>query len=122
MVAMETPPRLSFGFESLDVYHLAIQFVALSSKMIAAFPPGNSALGDQLRRASTSVPLNIAEGSGRMRSGDEARHMLIARGSALECAAILDVCRALGLAARAVLDEARGILIRVVQMLTTMCR
>jgi four helix bundle protein len=119
---METPPRLSFGFESLDVYHLAIQFVAQSTALIAAFPPGNSALGDQLRRAATSVPLNIAEGSGRMRSADQVRHMLIARGSALECAAIMDVCQALGLAGPSALDDARGILIRVVQMLTKMSR
>jgi hypothetical protein len=47
-------------------------------------------LKDQLRRASSSVALNCAEGAGKT-GADRERFFLIARGSSLECAAIFDV-------------------------------
>ena len=46
---------------------------------------------DQWLRASQSIPLNIAEGNGKSSSNDRRRFFEIARGSALECAAIQDV-------------------------------
>jgi four helix bundle protein len=52
---------------------------------------GQGDLRDQLRRASSSIPLNIAEASGKTGRADRAHFHAIARGSALECAAILDV-------------------------------
>jgi hypothetical protein len=42
-------------------------------------------------RASQSIPLNIAEGNGKTTDADRRRYFEIARGSALECAAIQDV-------------------------------
>jgi four helix bundle protein len=44
-----------------------------------------------LDRASTSIPLNIAEGNGKFTKPDRCRFFDNARGSALECAAALDV-------------------------------
>jgi four helix bundle protein len=46
---------------------------------------------DQLDRASTSILLNIAEGNGRYAQKDRCRFLDIAHGSALECAAGLDI-------------------------------
>ena len=51
---------------------------------------------DQLDRASTSTSLNIAEGNGKFTGADRCRFFDIARGSALECAASLDVLRSTG--------------------------
>ncbi|MEJ2503491.1 MAG: four helix bundle protein, partial [Gemmatimonadota bacterium] len=48
-------------------------------------------LGWQLHRAATSILLNIAEGSGRYRKLAMAQFYVIATGSAMECAAILDL-------------------------------
>jgi four helix bundle protein len=57
--------------------------------------------GDQLERASSSIVLNIGEGAGRFSGPDQARFFVIARGSATECAAVLDVLRVRRLATAA---------------------
>jgi four helix bundle protein len=53
--------------------------------------PATASVRNQLDRASTSVPLNIAEGNGKFTSPDRCRFFDNARGSALESAACLDV-------------------------------
>jgi four helix bundle protein len=78
-------------------------------------------LSDQLRRASLSIPLNIAEGSGKFNK-EAARFYAIARGSALECAAILDAFEAMDVLDPAALRNARDLLERVVSMLTGLIR
>ena len=78
------------SFQKLDVYQRAIDFLALTADIAADVPRGNAALLDQLRRAATSIPLNIAEVAGRTGEADAARTYAIARGSAMECAAALD--------------------------------
>ena len=50
--------------EKLDVYHFAIQFVVLADEIVESLPRGRAYLVDQLRRAGSSIPLNIAEGAG----------------------------------------------------------
>ena len=120
--AMPIEQEARFGFETLDVHQRAVDFVARAGDIAAHLPPGQAALADQLRRAAMSVVLNIAEGSGRLRDADAARHRAIARGSAMECAAVLDICRVVGFAGPTELAEARRLLLRVVQMLSKMCR
>ena len=71
------------GYEKLDVYQCSIQFLAMSMNLIDRMPRGNGALVDQLKRASLSIPLNIAEGSGRRTKGEADRFYGIARGSAM---------------------------------------
>jgi four helix bundle protein len=82
-----------FGFERLDVYQRSVEFLALAWELCDALPRGQATLVDQLRRASLSIPLNIAEGTGRTSEADVGRLRGIARGSAMECAAILDALR-----------------------------
>ncbi|MFH1315760.1 MAG: four helix bundle protein [Candidatus Uhrbacteria bacterium] len=54
-------------------------------------PIGYGFLADQIRRASSSVALNFAEGYAKATNRDQRRFFIIARGSACEVAAILDV-------------------------------
>jgi four helix bundle protein len=112
----------SFGFERLDVYQRAVELLCVAAKLVESLPRGNGSLADQLKRAALSIPLNVAEASGRSTRQDACRHHAIARGSAMECAAILDACRVLGLLDVGLLDEARGLLVRIVQMLTKLSR
>ena len=84
-----------FDHEKLIAYQRGIQFVAWSSPLLEKLP-AKLAVSDQLDRASTSVPLNIAEGNAKYTAPDRCRYFDTARGSALECAACLDVLVAKG--------------------------
>ncbi len=84
-----------FDHEKLIAYQRSIQFVAWSSAWLEKLP-SKLAVSDQLDRASTSVPLNIAEGNAKYTAPDRCRYFDTARGSALECAACLDVLVAKG--------------------------
>jgi four helix bundle protein len=87
--------RIYFDHEKLLAYQRSIQFVAWSSQLLEKVP-SKLAVSDQLDRASTSVPLNIAEGNAKYTPPDRCRYFDTARGSALECAACLDVLVAKG--------------------------
>jgi four helix bundle protein len=79
-----------FDHEKLHVYQNSIEFVSFCDVFLQNAPKKLSVY-DQLDRASTSIPLNIAEGNGKTSKKDRCRFFEIARGSALECAACLDV-------------------------------
>ncbi|MDQ7780262.1 MAG: four helix bundle protein [Planctomycetota bacterium] len=61
-----------FDHEKLRVYRDALEFVAWSEALLDKIP-GKLAVKDQLDRASTSIPLNIAEGNGRSAAKDRSR-------------------------------------------------
>ena len=79
------------GHEKLDVYRLAISYVAWVFKKAKGLKGGFRFARDQWLRASQSIPLNIAEGNAKSLEPDRRRYFEIARGSALECAAVQDV-------------------------------
>src|SRR5438045_8177520 len=76
-----------------------------------------AAVKDQLDRASTSVPLNIAEGNGKFAIRDRCRFLDFARGSALECAACLDVLVAKRLVEEPTISAGKDQLLEIVSML-----
>jgi four helix bundle protein len=78
-----------FDFCKLDVYQKAKGFCILMHKLISS-ENFDRTTNDQLRRASFSIMLNIAEGSSRFSNKDRKNFMVVARGSAFECAAILE--------------------------------
>ena len=111
--------KTHFDHEKLDVYQDAIGFVSWVDELLEGIPK-SLAVYNQLDRASTSIPLNIAEGNGKYTPADRCRFFDIARGSALECAACLDV-----LVAKKRIDSAdagKAILVRVVSMLVGLIR
>src|SRR6516225_791672 len=82
---------MELDHERLDVYQVALDFLVMANGIIEALPRGRSHLADQFTRASTSIVLNLSEGAGKLSKPDKRRYYLIARGSATESAALLDV-------------------------------
>ncbi len=102
--------------ERLDVYHLAVVF----NRSLAPLTKvrGVASLRTQLFDAADSIVLNIAEGAGRNSRDDKRRHYEIAKGSATECAAALQLLRCRGVLSEAGYQARRALLLRVVQMLS----
>ena len=113
--------KIYFDHEKLDVYQEAIAFCGWVGEFLSAIS-AKAAAKDQLDRASTSIPLNIAEGNGKFSARDRARFFEIARGSALECAACLDVLVVRKLASEEQVIRAKERLSRIVQMLIGLLR
>ena len=106
-----------FDHEKLKVYQTAIRFVEWKSKSVS-FSGTSRDIYNQLERASTSIPLNIAEGNGKSSIKDRRRYFEISRGSALECAASLDVLFASGRLSRENTKDGKGLLLEIVKMLS----
>jgi four helix bundle protein len=98
------------------VYRNSIAFCAWVGDFLPSITAKTSAK-DQLDRASTSVPLNIAEGNGKFSVKDRARFLEMARGSALECAACLDVLVARKLTTLEQVVDAKTDLAAIVRMM-----
>ena len=109
-------------FQNLDVYRCSIEFLALVMEISRAVPRGYSEPIDQLRRAALSVPLNIGEAAGRTGPADAQRTFAIARGSAMECAAVLDALKVMDIVAEPLHHRGTELLERTVAMLTKLCR
>ena len=109
-------------YERLDVYKCALEHLGLVLDWIAKLKRGNAGIADQWRRAAMSVPLNIGEASGKVSPAERAHCYQIARGEAMECGAILDVIRLLNAVPSPELDRGKQLLVRIVGMLSKMCR
>ena len=79
--------------------------------------PAKLSVSDQLDRASTSIALNIAEGNGKYTRPDRCRYFEIARGSALESAACLDVLVAKGKSTPDQVQPGKALLHEIVSLL-----
>jgi four helix bundle protein len=111
-----------FDHEKLNVYQAAIELVVLIDHFVEQLPRGRAYLADQLQRAGSSVPLNIAEGAGEYSSSEKIRFYRMAKRSATEVAGIFDVCKALCIIELNVYAKARELLLRIVSMLTKMAQ
>lgn len=110
---------MSFHHEKLTVYKRAIEFAAWSQELIDSLTKKISTR-DQLARAGDSIALNIAEGNGKFSQRDRARFFQIAHGSALECAACLDLLVARNCCDDAAIVKGKAILEEIVKMLFRM--
>lgn len=110
-----------FDHEKLNVYQRSLEFIAWAEGILEKTPKG-LAVRDQLDRASTSIPLNIAEGNGKFTAPDRRRFFDTARGSALECAACLDVLVAKGKVVKEGVNRGKEILREIVSMLVGLIR
>jgi four helix bundle protein len=114
---------MSFIFEKLEVYQRAVDFaerIEMLSKGIAG--QGHYHLIDQLRRASLSISLNIAEGNGRWHSKDRKNFFWIARGSVFECVPLVELCRRQKLMSEEICPELKAELEVLSKMLTALVK
>ena len=111
-----------FDHEKLDVYRIAIEWVSLAHDITEDLPAGKGNLADQLQRAASSIPLNIAEGAGECSGAEKARFYRIAKRSATECAAVLDVAQRRSAIAAEHYGNGRSLLLRIVGMLIKLAR
>ncbi len=111
-----------FGFQGLDVYRCAVKFLGVAYSLAEQVPRRNGDLAAQLRRAALSIPLNIAEDSGKG-TPDRAEAgpcFAIARGSAIECAALIDALEVIDPQIATDAARARELLEGIVAMLSRM--
>ena len=118
----ESEEGVILNFQKLDVYQCSIELVSMAFEAGNSLPRGHAKLVNQLDRASWSVPLNIAEGYGKITKRDKSNFYSIARGSVMECAAIFDVLKQRRLISDEQHRHAMSLADRIVAMLSKMCR
>ena len=77
---------MTSSFKDIMAWQIAHQFVIDVYRAVKAFPEEERfALSSQFRRASVSIPANIAEGYKRLSKQEKLRFMNISQGSLEEC-------------------------------------
>ena len=110
---------MSFLFENLNVYNLSLEFHEKIIKLCKKNSMrGYHHLVDQIKRASLSISLNVAEGNGRFHKNDRRNFFLIARGSAFECVPLITFSVDLNLISTDVADKLREDIDRISKMLS----
>ncbi len=119
---MGTEP-VRFEFQKWPVYVEAKELAKLAHKFCLKRPrSGTHSLGDQFRRASQSIVLNIAEGSARTTARDKINFLRISKGSVFECVAISDLALDFELLDNQAYEDYQSKLANIGRMLSGMIR
>jgi four helix bundle protein len=110
-----------FSHERLDVYQAALQLVAWIEELRAEFGCSADLLA-KLDRASTAIPLNIAEGNGRFGGTDQARFLGIAYKSTVQTASLVDLATMDHAGGSEGIDAGRKLLRRIAVMLSSLSK
>lgn len=98
------------SFRELVVWQRSIQLAAMIYRVTREFPKEETyGLTSQIRRSAVSVPSNIAEGQGRLSTGEFRQFLGVARGSNCELQTQLEIARVLKLGNPGLIDEAEGL-------------
>ena len=107
------------SFRDLLVWQRAIQLSVAIYRLTKDFPREELyGLSSQISRAAVSVPSNIAEGHGRLGTGEYRQFLGIARGSNFELQTQIEIARALGIGDSKLLDEAEALSFEVGKMIS----
>lgn len=86
-----------FFYKKLEAYKKSKEFTIYVYSLLKKYPSYEQyALCDQLRRASVSIPSNIAEGMGRMAIKERIHFLEISYASIMEVLCQLDISESLG--------------------------
>ena len=107
------------SYRELEVWKISMDLVVAIYNLCSLLPQDEKyGLVSQLRRASVSVPANIAEGYGRIHRGEYIHHLAIARGSLMELETLLLIVSRVELASDEQIKESWELSQRSGQMLT----
>ena len=131
-----------FGHEKLIVYQKGMRFAIVRSTLLAGLPKRvaacdhlergvermlaeftcSSDLLSKLDKATTAIPLNIAEGSGRFSGTDQAKFFGIAYKAAIQSSALVDLAAVSASAVPSRVNEGQELLRRIAAMLTSLSK
>jgi four helix bundle protein len=98
------------SFRELIVWQRSIELATAIYRLTRGFPKDEVyGLTSQIRRSAVSVPSNIAEGQGRLSTGEFRQFLGFARGSNFELQTQLEIARALRVGDSKLIDEAEGL-------------
>lgn len=110
-----------FSHEKLIVYQRSLDFVECVENILSRVKD-KLHVYEQIDKSSTSIPLNIAEGTGKYSVKDKNKYYDITRGSASESAAFLDVLLRRKRITVEENKEGKDILIEIISMLVGLVR
>jgi len=114
---------LNLSHKNLDVYKLSKEFVKDIYLLTSNFPNDEIfGLTNQLRRASISVPSNIAEGMSRDSNKDINRFLIIARSSLVEIDTQLEIALSLNFTNDKDILKLEEFIVRIFQMLSKLIK
>jgi four helix bundle protein len=106
------------SFRDLQVWQRSMQLTVSIYNLTRNFPREEVyGLTSQIRRSAVSVASNIAEGQGRLTTGEFRQFLGVARGSNFELQTQLEIGRALGFGDSKSIDEAEGLSHQVGKMI-----
>jgi len=103
--------------QRLICYQLAMSMAKAMPSLISFWPRGYYYLSDQIKRAISSVVLNIAEGNSRTSLLERKRFFTIARASSSEVSSILDIALAYNLVDQSKFSYYQDILLQIYKIL-----
>jgi len=105
-------------FQDSIGWQKAMALIVEAYRATAKFPKEEMfGLTSQLRRASVSIASNIAEGQGRLTTGEFVHFLGMARSSCLEVQTQIEAAKMLGFGVPEELDKAQEIAMEVVEIL-----
>ncbi len=111
-----------FYHQRLQVYQETLDFIEAVEKLVVRWPAYRRYLVNQLRRAASSIALNIAEGAHEFSEGEKKKFYRYARRSAGECVCVIDLALRLRLTTTEQAEPYYKQLNRIIAMLTTMAQ
>ena len=106
-------------FKELLIWQKGMQQAKMASNFVITFPQAYKFnLGDQILRASISIPSNIAEGSSRKSAKDQFRFLEIALGSCFELETQILLARQINIGEEQASLQIIGLLKEIQKMIT----
>ena len=106
-----------FNHQKLKCYNYSLEIAKSIPTLTNRWPKGHAYLIDQLKRAASSITLNICEGNAKFSPKDRRRFFIIARASTAEVSAIMDVSHALNLISVSAYQDTQDKLVQISKML-----